>query len=293
MRSRITQPLPGDVHSKRLIIKKRYASLFLPASAALFIMMMCGTHLRTLGHAPANIIGISIKIQNQYTTASQVTLYATFSDSTGLFILTGSQAIACDGVILPQSSLSAQLQRQPPGGAYRCIYTDEQGKTTPITAPVPSGTLAITSPAPGAVVPIPTPGAAIPIPTGIAPTGTVTVTPAFGPRPPEQIDVMTVLYTFPTFPQDAMATVRAEAACGSTASATGCFVFGDQERETGSYTLSDINTAYGNGFDAFISGPGAISLVSDSKWSAPVAVFQSLNIEYTDNLSIPIIWVSA
>ncbi|HEU5200118.1 MAG TPA: hypothetical protein VFU32_10795, partial [Ktedonobacterales bacterium] len=132
MRPHTTQPLPGTLQRNRLSTRKRYVSLFFPASVVLIFMMACGP-MRTLEHAPATIIYLSIRIQDQYTTAAQVTLSASFSDGQGLFALSGNQALTCDGVILPQGSQgvgSILLNRQPPGGSYHCIYTDDQGKTS-------------------------------------------------------------------------------------------------------------------------------------------------------------------
>ena len=290
MRPHITPSLPGNAQRKRLGIKKRYASLFFPASLALIFVMACGP-LRTLEHAPATIIYLSIRIQDQYTTAAQVTLLASFSDGQGLFALSGDQALTCDGVILPQGSQglgSILLNRQPPGGAYHCIYTDDQGKTSPVTVPVPSGNLAITSPAPGTAIPIPA-SAQTPTPEG-------SPTPFFHTL--ESTDPLTIDYTVPTLPADVTANLSIGAECGSPAApdacgmVNGCAVYAVHELASGSCTFSDANAPYGYGFARFSPGPGSIGIVSDFRWSAPVAVFQKLNIEYADRLNMPIIWVT-
>ena len=285
MRLRTSQSLPCDLQRKRLIIKRRYASLFFPASVVLIFLMACGP-LRTLEHAPANIVYLSIRIQNQYTTTQQVTLWASFSDAHGLFGLSGNQALTCDGVILSQGYTSVQLNRQPPGGAYHCIYTDDQGKTSPVTVHVPPGNLAITSPTSGAVVPIPGNGQP-PAPEG-------SPTPAL--RALESTDTLTIDYTVPTLPADATTKLSINVECGSAAYPNACgavssFLLSGAQATSGSYTFPDGNDPYGSRFGNFSPGPGSIGLISDFKYSAPVAVFQSLNIEYTDNPSIPIIWV--
>ena len=290
MRSLPAPATPNGPQGRRLTLKKRYASLFFPASFALIFLMTCGP-MRTLEHAPANIASISIRILDQYTTAAQVTLFATFSDGQGLFALSGNQAFTCDGVILPQGSQglgSILLNRQPPGGAYHCIYTDDQGKTSPITVPVPPGNLAITSPLPGA---------AIPIPASDQPTPEGSPTPLF--RALETTDSLTIGYTVPTLPAGAtigMFSIAAE--CGSLAdpiacgTITICNVTNTQALASGSCTSSGTNEPYGYGFERFSPGPGAISLMSNFNWFAAVATFHSLRIEYADKQSIPIIWVT-
>jgi hypothetical protein len=290
MRPQSTPSLPGASPGKRPGIKKRYASLFFPASLALIFVMACGP-LRTLEHAPASIIYLIIRIQNQYTTTAQVTLSATFSDGNGAFALSGDQALTCDGVILPQGSQgvgSILLNRQPPGGSYHCIYTDDQGKTSPVTVPVPPGNLAITSPAPNTAVPIPV-SAQSPTPEG-------SPTPLF--RTLESTDPLTIDYTVPTLPADVTVNLSVNAQCGSAAApdacgiVTGCAVSDARELASGSCTLSDANTPYTYGFARFSPGPGSIGLVSDFKWTAPAAVFQELRVEYADRLNMPIIWVT-
>lgn len=291
MRPHSTPSLPGASQRKRLSIKKRYASLFFPASVALIFMMACGP-MRTLEHAPANIASISIRILDQYTTAAQVTLFASFSDGQGLFALSGNQALTCDGVIFPQGPQglgSILLNRQPPGGAYHCIYTDDQGKTSPVTVPVPPGNLALTSPAPGTAIPIPV-SAQYPTPEG-------SPTPLF--RALESTDSLTIDYTAPTFPTGVTIKIFSiSAECGSAAypgacgTVNGCVFSGVHELASGSCIISDANVPYSYGFARFSPGPGSIGLVSDFKWTAPVAVFQELNIEYADKLNTPIIWVT-
>ncbi|HEX5439720.1 MAG TPA: hypothetical protein VFW76_02475, partial [Ktedonobacterales bacterium] len=48
--------------------------------------------------------------------------------------------------------------RQPPGGAYHIVYTDEHGAKSTVVIPVLAGPFAILSPQDGAAVPIPTNG---------------------------------------------------------------------------------------------------------------------------------------
>ena len=45
--------------------------------------------------------------------------------------------------------------RQPPGGVYRIVYSDEHGAVTTVIAPVPAGQFAILSPRDGSTVKIP------------------------------------------------------------------------------------------------------------------------------------------
>lgn len=53
-------------------------------------------------------------------------------------------------------STTRPCPRQPPGGVYRIVYTDEHGATSTVVVPVPVGALAIISPRDGATVRIPT-----------------------------------------------------------------------------------------------------------------------------------------
>src|SRR5262249_23488621 len=89
----------------------------------------------------------------------------------------------------PNKPLAISLPRHSAGGVYTCIYTDEKGTQTPFTIPIPTGTLAITSPTVGAAVPIPAKTASVAPPT---PT-------TF--RPPVFVGTLTIQYTLPTQPR--------------------------------------------------------------------------------------------
>lgn len=114
-------------------------------------------------HLPAAQLRMEIQIGGQYDSAPNVQVAVRIFEATSPkeVSLADKAALTCNGSdIKPDYQRSKQLScpRQPPGGAYRIVYTDEHGVATTIVVPVPSGSFAILSPRDGATVHIPAEG---------------------------------------------------------------------------------------------------------------------------------------
>ncbi len=259
----------------RRAVFKRWMGLLFSSSFGLILMMSCQP-IPTLTQAAANTLSLSVIIRDQYTNASQVSILISFAANGSSAYLGTQLSMICDGVEFA-GHRSMLLPRQPAGSAYQCIYTDEKGKKTTLSIPVPSGMLAITSPMAGTTVLIP---------------GTTSTDGGF-PRPPGYFGTLTILYTVPTLPPSAKAQIQSgEAICGDTTTLSPCgTITGGAAPTTGSYTLSDEKDEYGQGFETFTSGSsGEIDLNTMLSWPLAAGGFHDARVEYDDHLSIPVIW---
>src|ERR1051326_7651408 len=157
------------------LLQRRIAML---ASSCFLVLFMnfCTITEVTFKEAPANSLSLCITIRNQYTTPTNqqgVFISITFSQGNISAALDGPLSIVCEGIKGSRAgihiNMTMDVPRQPAGGAYQCVYTDEKGTKTPLNIPIPAGALAITSPA--AVAPVhvtdtPT------LPPGVTPTPT-------------------------------------------------------------------------------------------------------------------------
>lgn len=271
---------------------KRLLQYGLPATLAALLLIFCGMIKPpiTLDHAPASSLQVSIEIDNQYAPTSGVTIKASFSQSpTQPIILSGKQRFKCNGVSFPQTvQPQVTVPRQPPGGAYSCLYTDDQGKQTSVSIAVPQGVFAITSPAAGASVPIPASTHPLSTPTtnaGLPPASPTVASPQSIPP----ANSLTIQYTLPILSSQISIFINGKATCGNNNSCGVVYGSTSSSRD-GTYTLSDFSTASRQGFDRFIAGPGSISLSAGTIQSDSSAGFNFIVVRYNDTLTIPVTW---
>ena len=297
----------------------RIAASFL----AVLVVMACGATPVLLTTAPARDLQLSIRLTGALTTDDlPVALRVTIQEPSkgGFVALTSAQRLTCEGVSDPKDEAHPWtgavfvVPREPAGGAYTCVYTDERGQRTTLTLPIPAGHFAFVSPAAGARVPIPQP---LLEPTAAA---------AAAANPSTPTSSLVIHYTFPSPPgytapqadstttpaaQGPFATLFGEVGCGAlpplplrsqygTATATAgatpfpteptCISrYGDVEAATGTYVMSSINgVAYR--FSGIQRGPGWIHLEFETRWSAPAGGFKSIQVDTRDDISTPIIW---
>jgi len=203
--------------------------------------------------------------------------------------LSEHQSLSVNGTVFPylgdpnalSSSSAVQVPRQPPGGEYDFVYTDERGQKTRFSLPAPDATLAVTAPTPGQTVPIPTGPRAVP--TAIPP----------GPGAPDLVNSpLTIRYTAPTFPAGATAAVTGEAVCGDLfgpGDACGR-VTGALAPATGTYSLTDATTGYGYGFETFQPGPGSVWIDLIAHWTPAPAGFAGLRVGLHATVYSSITW---
>lgn len=257
---------------------KRWMGLLTSSSFLVMFMTLCAPPPFT--QASANMLIISIQVVKQYTIDTpEVGINLTFAKQGDADASPGENlSMACNGVTFPHLRGNFLLQitvpRQPAGGTYTCVYTDEKGIKTPFIIPIPTGILAITAPKAHDTVPIP--NSASSSPGATPPPGTI---------PPSASSTLTVHYTAPTIPAGASVAVVAGADGGSVS------ISGVANTVTDTVDISDANRPSGSGFQALTPGmPGEIRLGLDFSWSPSTEAFHKISIHYTDMLSIPITW---
>jgi hypothetical protein len=154
-------------------MRRRSVLWLLPLLSVTFAMLACGISLGShIGyrpppatHLPASQLRLEVYITGQYEQygATPITLVRIriFETPTAREVSLADKAIlTCNGVDIENTSdaLGRTCPQQPPGGAYRLVYTDEHGAQTTVVIPVLNGTFAILSPQNGATVQIPTNG---------------------------------------------------------------------------------------------------------------------------------------
>lgn len=290
---------------------KQKVGVLFSSSFLILVASWCGgtATVVTLKEGAANTLSLAVKVLGQYNANTpEVTITVTFSKGGYMEPLAGKLRIACDGVTAANQSINSggsrmSVPRQPAGGNYHCTYTDEKGNTTSLTIPVPTGTLAMTSPKAGATIhlssnvtpppyafpPTPTPSGN-PTPTSPPPSISPTATPITGAL--ALLKGLEVRYIFPSFPSDVDTQVWVSATCHVPAATTICgTVTGYPAPPTGTYLLTDYNGPPDYNFDNFTSGAsGAIILSARGSWSPPPGGFEKVAIEYDDGINIPVVW---
>ncbi|HEY7343454.1 MAG TPA: hypothetical protein VH591_21470 [Ktedonobacterales bacterium] len=161
-----------------MIARKRTRSVLwlLPLLSVTLAILACGISLGShvgyhpppVTHLPASQLRLAIQITGQYehyggssgAPTVQISVRITEGTNPSESSLPDKATLTCNGVDIKRNAygFSPPCPRQPPGGAYRLVYTDEHGAKTTVVIPVPAGTFAILSPQDGATVPIPTNG---------------------------------------------------------------------------------------------------------------------------------------
>ena len=291
--------------------------------AVLAVILACGGQPpKLLKTAPASELQLGIQLDNALVAGDapvQITVRVSDPSSGGLVGLTGGQRLTCGGVSDPVDEASGNswdvaqflVPRQPPGGAYTCVYTDEGGLQTTATIPVPLAQLAFTSPTAGAHVPIPTLAAdqAITTPPATASASpspapvsqplvihyTFPVPPGYTPPLPSQPFTLTAWNPYVNFAdQGPHAQVEAYPGSGSIPPAPQqcaeqCIL---GQAAIGTYVLSFVNAPSGVGFQQIVPGPGYIELSLVMQWSPPAGGFQAILVDTQDSVAIPIVWTT-
>src|SRR6185437_6442812 len=163
------------LHTNRIARMRSYRLLWLlPLLSLTLATLACGISLGShIGyrpppatHLPASQLRLEIQILGQYEQYGKPSGSPTVGIAVRVFegtkasesSLADKATLTCNGVDIKRNAygFSPPCPRQPPGGAYRLVYTDEHGAQTTVAIPVPTGAFAILSPQDGATVPIPT-----------------------------------------------------------------------------------------------------------------------------------------
>jgi hypothetical protein len=178
---------------QRLLIRRawRFPLWLLPLVGMMLAILACSIGSLSprraipppVTHLPASQLRVNIQFSGQYDEPATVQVRVRFFEArTAQEVSLADKAhLTCNGSdVKPDFVLThpaPSCPRQPPGGAYRIVYTDEEGAATTVVVPVPTGPFAILSPRGGSTVQIPTSGQltvryAIP---GVPPTSSITI----------------------------------------------------------------------------------------------------------------------
>src|SRR5512146_174399 len=141
-------PLGRRSRPRRVMVALVIAAVLVP------LVLACGEDPapQRLTTAPASQLQLSLRFDATASEPSnplppdKVLVTAWFQSAQVQVVPSGGQTLFCDGVNV---AVPARLDRQPPGGVYTCVYTDERGQRTTVIIPVPTGTRARTNPAAG------------------------------------------------------------------------------------------------------------------------------------------------
>lgn len=272
------------------------------ALVAALLTLACGATPYFLTVAPAGTLVIDVSVAGQWgdvASSSDVTLRVRITDQAhGFIAFRGGQSFVCDGVLGPAPRLDIgglAVPRQPPGGAYRCVYTDERGRRTTLAVPVPTGNLAITAPKPGARVPAPYANPAEPTATGPVAPAPPTAPPTASAFPPPTATLIPnttplfITYTVPELPPGARGTASAEGDCYG-----GCFaVYGTDQPLTGTYALFGPGTSSTGGYTVSEPQAGRIVLSVSIAWNLAGSGFAAVHVTDVDHFEVPVTWIPA
>jgi hypothetical protein len=235
--------------------------------------------------APASTLSLEGHFDGALLPGAQVTIRLRIADAAhGQDVaLTNQQFFTVNGVRVPEPPPPSgqttipfvrfvTVPRQPPGGSYRFVYTDERGQQTTFVVPAPQADFVVTSPAPMAHVPIPAPS-----------SGALTV----------HYTVPFPVSAFPSTPTSELPpvhytedTVMATASGSFQSGFAGTVLASDQQSPTGTVTI--VNT----GFQHLVSGPGTIRVSATVAWFLLArAGFAAIQMGFHDTVEVPIFWV--
>lgn len=148
-----------------IVWRRRFILWLLPLLSLALAIWACSASVLPVPppvtHLPASRLRAVIQFVGQYDDSPNVqVLVRLYEAATSKEVSVADKArLTCNGSDINPNftgpSLMRPCQRQPPGGAYRIVYTDEHGIASTIVVPVPSGLFAILSPRNGSTVKIP------------------------------------------------------------------------------------------------------------------------------------------
>lgn len=124
--------------------------LIFPLLAVLFVSWACGAGL-TITHDDGSSLTVWLRFSNQFSQAGpmvQLTVFVRDSHIRGNTELDPNARLTCEGAnVAPEPQIvSKPCPRQPPGGVYHIVYTDEHGHTATAIVPIPTGQMALLNP---------------------------------------------------------------------------------------------------------------------------------------------------
>jgi hypothetical protein len=251
--------------------------------ASVLVMLAC-MQVTRLEKAPASILRMEVFFQGGLVPASQVKISVSITTTPNAWVqFAGHQKLTCNGVTISEvdsgrsndpPTRAATIPRQPPGGAYTFVYTDEGGRQTTVVVPVPQADLAVNQPVANARIPIPK-----------TPTPTEEQDPGL-PRPESLAsEPFQVTYTVPfrkdslpktgqDLPEADWVSARVTETCRK-GTPSQCLLSQGLADATGSVTITDKNLPYGYGFENLAPGAGSVEFGMEVSWYVPDSGFKS------------------
>ncbi|HEX5440251.1 MAG TPA: hypothetical protein VFW76_05165 [Ktedonobacterales bacterium] len=244
--------------------KRRGRSLWLilPVLSIALAMWARGS-TATITHQSATQLRLGITIIAQYTGNTDVVLFETTLFDNNRPVLPPDNAyLTCEGADATPGNQTAMREcpRQPAGGAYRIVYTDEHGVATSAVIPIPKGTVALLTPRPGDTL-------AIPVNNTLA-----------------------IRYTAPVPPPNGSVTIdEMRAVCGEiTSPPCGEVLFAPHTAEVARGGDSVFQLT--GDFSSFRPGEGMVDMTVGTHTQASQSGFAGVDVTFTDSVAAPITW---
>ena len=246
--------------------KRRGRSLWriLPVLSMALAIWACGS-TASFTHQPGTQLRLGITIFAQYTGNTNVVLFETtlFDNATNRPVLPPDGAhLTCEGADATPGyqTTMRECPRQPAGGAYHFIYTDEHGVATSAVIPIPQGTVALLAPRVGDHVAIPT------------------------------NNTLNVQYASPVTPPNGSVTIdEMRAACGEVSSPPcGAVLFAPHTAEVVSGGGGVFHLT--GDFSSFQPGEGMVDITVGTHSRVSQSGFARVDVTFTDSVAAPITW---
>lgn len=295
-----------------------FLTSILVALTIVLVLSAC-VRVTSLAMAPASDFPVVVTFEGGLAAASQVHFMVdVFLDGATIIRFTDRQHLRVNGVEAPQREPGLQqqllsrevtIQRQPPAGAYRFVYIDEQGHQTTAVVPAPQVDLAITEPAAGAHpktgtgTPAPTP---TPYPGAQRQTGQTLTVGYTVPFPPASVPVdgshsshygvsaqATGSCKEPSQTFCGSCTAPDQPSCLAIYGGTNLLVVGGANLAHAAVDLTDAFAHPGSGFENLAPGPGAIQLDMEVRGWLPASGFHFFGVAFLDTISSPVTWIES
>lgn len=253
---------------------------------AMIALLACSSpQVTSLSTAPAGQLRLMLSFTHLLTPAAQVIVDVTMSDAhNARLILSGNQHLTVNGqeadfsLIRLGGAYRFTVPRQPDGGEYTIVYTDERGQQTSVVVPAPQRNLTLTAPAAHSQIPIPASGERLML-RYMAP-GLFPPTAQLAHSPNTEMSA------------GAEGPCRVARPDGISATALSCInVSSAQADESGSAMISDTEGLPEYGFGNLAPGAGELYVREDVYGELPSTGFISVLLSVTEVVSIPITWI--
>ncbi len=239
--------------------------LVLPVLAIALAIWACGS-TPAVTHKAAPQLRLEITFTAQYTGNTDIVLVNVklYDNETNQLVFAPADAhLTCEGAdVTPDyRKILWECPRQPAGGAYHFVYTDEHGTATSAVIPVPKGTVALLAPRPGDKVVIPA------------------------------NNTLDIRYRTPIPPSGSVSVDEVRALCGDTTRSPCSDVTFGQPFKTGTTVPGGDGVFQLTGdFSSIQPGEGSVDITVGVHVSPSQNGFARVDVTFTDSVAAPITW---